>query len=137
LVGQKKPGNDLHKDENGLMQQADALVEQQKYDQAESIYKEMLVKNPQNSLVHYKLGVLYVKQGKMVYGRAELLKSISLDPGLAKAYYNLGIVYSTKGAAYDAEKAEFFFKKYLELEPSAPQKAAIEEWLAVYGKTLK
>jgi tetratricopeptide (TPR) repeat protein len=134
-VGKKKTIEDLQKDENGLIQQADTLVEQQKYDQAEGIYKELLAKNPQNSSAHYKLGVLYVKQGKMVDGRVELLKSISLDPGLSKAYYNLGIVYSVKGATYDVEKAEFFFRKYLELEPNSPQKAAIEDWLAVYGKT--
>lgn len=132
-VGKKKTVEDLQKDESGLIQQADALVEQQKYDQAEGIYKELLAKNPQSSPAHYKLGVLYVKQGKMVDGRVELLKSISLDPGLSKAYYNLGIVYSTKGATYDVEKAEFFFRKYLELEPDSSQKAAIEEWLAVYG----
>jgi tetratricopeptide (TPR) repeat protein len=133
-AGKKKTVEDLQKDQNSLIQQADAFVEQQKYEQAESIYMEMLAINPQNSLAHYKLGVLNVKQGKMMDGRAELLKSISLDPGLSKAYYNLGVVYSTKGETYDVEKAEFFFRKYLELEPNAPQKASIEDWLMIYGK---
>ena len=119
----------MPEDEVDMISQADTYIKQQAFDKAESLYKAVLERNPTHSIAFYKLGVMYMKQGAFVSGRTALLKAISIDPGFSKAYFNLGLLYSTKGETYDAEKAGFFFKKYVTIEPDAPQIEKIEAWL--------
>jgi len=119
-------------DADNMISQADTYVAQQSFDKAESLYKAVLDRNPRHAIALYKLGVMYMKQGASVKGRTELLKAISIDPNFSKAYFNLGILYSTQGETYDVEKAEFFFKKYLTLEPDALQKEKINAWLRTH-----
>ncbi len=119
-------------DKNDLISQADTYVAQQDFDKAKSLYQAVLDRNPRNSTALYKLGVMYMKQGAFVKGRTELLKAISIDPELSRACFNLGVLYSTQGETYDVEKAAFFFKKYLTLDPDAPQKENINAWLSTH-----
>jgi len=131
IIGADKNDRASENDDD-VISQADTYVAQQDFDKAESLYKAVLDRNPRHAIALYKLGVMYVKQGMFVKGRTELLKAISIDPNFSKAYFNLGILYSTQGETYDVEKAEFFFKKYLTLEPDALQKEKINAWLRTH-----
>ncbi len=131
IIGTDKNDRASENDDD-MISQADTYVAKQSFDKAESLYKAVLDRNPRHAIALYKLGVMYVKQGSFVKGRTELLKAISIDPNFSKAYFNLGILYSTQGETYDVEKAEFFFKKYLTLEPDALQKEKINAWLRTH-----
>ena len=55
------------------------------------------------------------------------------DPKYGKAFYNLATIFSSRGPYFDAKKATFGFKKYLELEPVNSNREKIELWLSKYG----
>lgn len=103
------------------------------YQAAEKSYKRVLESDPDHAEANYKLGVIYHREGRINESRAQFLKAILIDPAYSKAYYNLGAIYSTAGETYDGEKAAFFFKKYVELEPKSEHRENIERWLAAHG----
>jgi superkiller protein 3 len=43
---------------------------------------------------HLNMGILLSRQGKYAEAKSELLRTIELNPRYAKAYYNLGLVYT-------------------------------------------
>jgi len=79
------------------------------------------------------LGVIYYKKGFIEKSLFEFIEVTRIDPKYAKAFYNLGTIFSSKGPYFDAKKATFGFKKYLELEPATGHRKKIELWLSKYG----
>jgi tetratricopeptide (TPR) repeat protein len=103
------------------------------YAKAEAEYQKVLKHYPNDSEAHFKLGVIYYKKGFIEKSLLEFLEVTSIDPKYGKAYYNLGSIFSLRGPYYDAQKATFCFKKYLELEPANSNRDKIELWLSKYG----
>jgi len=103
------------------------------YEKAEAEYKKVLKHYPEDSEAHFKLGVIYYKKGLIEKSLLEFIEVTRIDPKYAKAFYNLGTIFSSKGPYFDAKKATFGFKKYLELEPVNSNREKIELWLSKYG----
>ncbi len=103
------------------------------YEKAEAEYKKVLKHYPKDSDAHFKLGVIYYKKGLIQKSLFKFLEVTSIDPKYSKAFYNLGTIFSLRGPYFDAKKATFSFKKYLELEPATSHRDKIERWLAKYG----
>ena len=103
------------------------------YEKAEAEYKKVLEHYPNDSEAHFKLGVIYYKKGLIDKSLLEFVEVTRIDPKYAKAFYNLGTIFSSRGPYFDAKKATFGFKKYLELEPVNSNREKIELWLSKYG----
>jgi len=102
------------------------------YEKAEVEYNKVLEHYPRDSDAHFKLGVIYYKKGLIEKSLLEFMEVTQIDPKYGKAFYNLGTIFY-KGPYFDAKKATFWFKKYLELEPATSHRDKIELWLSKYG----
>lgn len=111
----------------------DVYYKNKAYGKAEAEYKKILEYYPKDSEAHFRLGVIYYKKGFIEKSLLEFIEVTRIDPKYAKAYHNLGRIFSSRGPYFDARKATFGFKKYLELEPAARHREEIELWLAKYG----
>lgn len=88
---------------NSKIGEADKLVQEKKYDKAESLYKEILKENPSLNLVTYKLASLYQSTGKYKLAIENYLK---LAPnGNPTVLYNLACAYSRLGKKTEAFNA--------------------------------
>jgi tetratricopeptide (TPR) repeat protein len=109
------------------------------YEKAEAEYKKILEHYPKDVDAHFRLGVIYHKMGVKYHNKGLIEKSIleymeviSIDPKYSKAFFNLGTIFY-RDPYFDAKKATFCFKKYLELEPANRNREKIELWLSKYG----
>jgi tetratricopeptide (TPR) repeat protein len=84
----------------------------------ESLWMDVVKKNPAEAIGYYNLGVVY--GGKGMYDRAEEQYLIALEkkPDHVYALLNLGIVYHSKG---HVERAIGKFKDVIDLKPDLPQ----------------
>ena len=100
---------------------------QYKLDGAEKEFNKILEKNPQNSMAHNGLGLVYYRRttssdmtfrGNMenYYNKAlqEFSLAVKNDPNFYQAYDNTGKILFDAGRLNDAEK---YFKKALEIRP--------------------
>jgi len=104
------------------------------YDKAEEELAWVADRNPTDSDARYKLGVICCKEGMMKEGLQRFLEVISIDPSHSKAHYNIGAIYCSESPLYDPEKAVFFFKRYLLLEPDSAHREEIELWISEQDK---
>ncbi len=111
----------------------DAYYRNGAYQKAETEYNKVLQHYPKDSDAHFKLGVIYYKKGLIQKSLFRFIEVTSIDPKYSKAYFNLGTIFSSRGPYFDAKKATFSFKKYLELEPQNSNREKIELWLSKYG----
>lgn len=84
-------------------------------------YKE---KAPQH---YYNLAVIYEDAGRYKEAVREYKKTLELVPDNANIHYNLGIIYDDY--LQDEEKANFYYGRYLELYPDAPDAGIVREWM--------
>jgi tetratricopeptide (TPR) repeat protein len=77
--------------------------------------REILIRD--SAILHYNLGAIFFKGRDYVRAAEEFKKSLELNPLLAEAYYNLGIIYDDYLG--DGAAAILHYKKYLELSPKA------------------
>lgn len=76
-----------------------------------------------------KLGIVYFKKGFFENSSDVFLDVINKDKKNSKAYYNLGVLYSSDNRHKDFSKARKYFGKYLELEPGSEESAGVYQWL--------
>src|SRR5262245_838725 len=80
----------------------------------------------QSSLDHYKKGVTAYDLGKFDDAVDEFQKAYEIKP--TPAYlYNIAQAYRQKG---DASRAVFFYKRYLQKAPDAPNRETVEKRIA-------
>jgi len=111
----------------------DVYYKNKDYDKAEAEYNKVLQHYSKDSDALFKLGVIYYKKGFIEKSLFKFLEVTSIDTKYSKAYFNLGTIFSSRGPYFDAKKATFSFKKYLELEPQNSNRDKIELWLSKYG----
>jgi protein O-GlcNAc transferase len=83
-------------------------------EQAEALYREILIVQPDNAGVHNDIGNLLQELERSAEAIDCYQKAIQLDPGFAGAYYNLAETLRNTG---QPDEALGFFKKALELHP--------------------
>ena len=138
----------------GPFTQALELSKAGKFDEAEAIYKDILVKNPGIPQVHYNLGHVYAQKKDWAGAEAAFKKALELKPDYSDASVALARVYQDSGQgdkamalmsqagedpkvlfnlgvmnlnAHKTEEAEAAFKK---AEALAPDNAEIQFHLA-------
>lgn len=67
------------------------------FDQAETVYNEILAKNPNVAEVHYNLGYIYTQKKDWAKAEAAYLKAIEVRPTYGEAYTALSRVYRESG----------------------------------------
>jgi len=67
------------------------------HEEAERIYRKLLVTNADIFILHSNLGLVLFKQGKFDEAERELLRSIELKPNYTKSHLYLGLLYKQKG----------------------------------------
>jgi tetratricopeptide (TPR) repeat protein len=73
------------------------LTQAGQLDQAEALYKEILVKNPSVAEVHYNLGYVYMQKKDWPAAEAAYQKALEIRPTYGDAYTALARVYSASG----------------------------------------
>ncbi len=84
---------------NRLLTAAQDAVDKQDYAGAAQAYQDYLAKKPDDAVVHYDLGYAYTAMKRPADARAEYEKAIALDPKMAAAYQNLGVLLITTDPA--------------------------------------
>jgi tetratricopeptide (TPR) repeat protein len=103
--------------DKGMLMEAQFLTGQKKYDRAESLFKLLLSKNPEDTDLLYKLGILYYDAERFDEAEELLRKVIKKTPDNADAFNNLGYMFAEMGTKLD--EAEELVKKALYLRPGS------------------
>lgn len=93
------------KSKDPLYQKASIAVEQQQWDQAETIYLQILAQQP-TSQAYNDLGVVYYRQGKLNEAYARYTDAIQTTPVFISAYLNRGLV-NAKRKDYQTAIADY------------------------------
>lgn len=108
-----------HQQGQDILEQANQLQIDRKYDEAEKIYDQILAQNPDNPAVLVNMGTLYAKMGKIGLGISFLKRVADGDSVLAKqsdVLCNLAISYKYAGLYAECQK---WFEKAIKRDPSA------------------
>ncbi len=79
------------------------------------------------ALLHYNLGVYYLKNDRFKEALDEFLESYGIIPDDPDTVYNIGLIY--RYYIYDYEKARDYFTQYLKLNPASKDSKVIEKIL--------
>jgi tetratricopeptide (TPR) repeat protein len=97
-----------------LFRQGNAAQAAGNYSQAETIFRQVIRINPQDTNAYNNLGLALRRQGKLEEAITNYQKAIQLDPKDASAYNNLGIALSDQGKL---EEAITNYQKAIQLNP--------------------
>ncbi len=76
----------------GLMERAGAAMKENRYTDAVSLYRQLILLNPSNSLPYMYLGIALAKWGKPDQALKQYAHALQLDPSNANVRYNMGIL---------------------------------------------
>ena len=91
-----------------------ALIKQNRLEEAETIYKKILTQQPESIRLHFNLGVVLQNLDKLPEAEASYRKVIELNPDHSEAYNNLGTIFYKNS---NFKEAEVNIKKAIELKP--------------------
>ncbi|HXE74572.1 MAG TPA: tetratricopeptide repeat protein [Candidatus Xenobia bacterium] len=89
----------------GLGELGVALLAQEKYDEAEPLFQQVLARRPESGVAHYNLGLLGNRRGEHEKARAHLEAAARLLPEDAGVQYQLGTSLARLGELAKAEEA--------------------------------
>jgi tetratricopeptide (TPR) repeat protein len=91
-------------DPNVLVQQATALKNEGRYDEAEQLLKQVLGINPRHAEAHHQLGLVYCFTGLFDESIQELETSVHLNPESVQARLDLALTYAMLGYEPEAKR---------------------------------
>jgi len=97
-----------------VLQQALALHRAGRLPEAENLYRQILLAEPNHTDALHFLGVLENQVGKHDISAELISRAISIRPDYVEAHYNLGITFYTQGKL---DKAEASYRRALVLNP--------------------
>jgi Tfp pilus assembly protein PilF len=98
------------------LKQGYLLFAEKKYNEALSLFQQVLKEHPETEKeLDNNIGLCYMRLGDYKNAEEVLLRTIQINPGYDKAYYNAGILYRKMG---DNKKAKEYFKKALLANPA-------------------
>lgn len=129
---------------NILESEAIKRLEAGKYEQAESIYLQIIEQQPNNGLAYKNLGNTAFSLGKLEEAIAYYQKGLLLQPDAGITYYHLGLIFHKQNKF---EQAQAYFEQFLALNPNAAEgfnclgnslqrQGKFEEAIACYQKAL-
>lgn len=77
--------------------------------------------------VHYNLGRMFQESGEWKKAIVEYKKVLIINPDDAQTHFNLALIYDT--IINDREKAVFHYKKYVEINPKAPDVSKVKKYI--------
>jgi len=77
-------------------------VEVQRWQNSVTLFSHTLEVTSKNSLIHYNLGVVFLRQGRNQEAIAHLNESLGIDPSRADAHNNLGVALARQGRFQEA-----------------------------------
>jgi tetratricopeptide (TPR) repeat protein len=80
-----------------LAAQGKQRLDQQRYDEAVTVYREAVRRDPGDAVAQYGLGVAYSRTGADAQAIAAYREAIRLQPDNVDAYYGLGVVSERQG----------------------------------------
>lgn len=92
------------------LKKGEDLIEQGKYQQAATLFEQLLVQEPENARVHYYLGLAKKRLGDRAAAEKHYRLAIEREPELLPAHNNLGLLLLEKG---DLEQARTELGTYL------------------------
>ena len=99
---------------NQILQQGITEHKEGKLEEAESLYREILVIEPNHPDANHNLGVIMYVFGKLNKAEANFKKTIEFKSDYALAHYNLGLV---QQLLKKMDEAEVSFRKTIKLKP--------------------
>lgn len=84
--------------------------------------------NSEAERYHYNLGVIYTQNKEFDSAVNEFKTALAFNPKNTKAIYNLGIIFDDYFK--DKENARYYYRSFLELDPSSDDAESVKEWLA-------
>ena len=109
------------KEENFI--KAEELFKKKQYISAEKWYIEAVKKNPKNSVIFSRLGIIYLEQKNFADAVDSLTEALRLNPDLATCAFNLSYAYNAQGDKREAMNAA---KRAARLEP---KNSKYKKWL--------
>lgn len=104
-----------------------ALVDARRYNDVTTyITQVMRDTGTETAELYFYLGFAYDQLEEVSYAKLQYRRAISLDPAIADAYYNLGVIYRNEG---DTAQAVQYLERYLELNPADPSAADIRGYI--------
>ena len=79
-----------------------AYFKQEKYREADAVYRKLIELNPESSTLHFNLGLVCFKVGDLDRAEATFLRSLELKPDNQKTHFYLGNIYEKKQQYYNA-----------------------------------
>ena len=110
----ENPQDSMNSPSKTYIESGNSLFEQGKLNEAIVSYQKALLNQPDNAIVHNKLGEIYFIQGKVAEAIASVQLALKLQPNLAVAYKNLGNALQVQGKLDGAIRA---YNKAVEIEP--------------------
>ncbi len=89
-----------------LINEAQDLFEKGKYNRAESILNQLILKNHKDPLIFHMLGTIYYDRGKFNKAVRAFKRDLDIDPGFTDASVCLSIILNDLGR-YDEGKKIF------------------------------
>src|SRR5919202_761389 len=80
-----------------LALQGQQLFEQQRYNEALSVYRELIRQEPANADAHYTLGIVYERLGQDKAAVDSYREAIRLKPDYVDAHIGLAVAYGRTG----------------------------------------
>ena len=79
-----------------------AYFKQEKYKEADSVYRKLIELNPESYTLHFNLGLVCFKTGDLDNAEAISLRALELKPDNQKTHFYLGNIYEKKKQFYNA-----------------------------------
>lgn len=102
-------------DPRQMLQQATALKNEGRYEEAERLLKEILRLNPNSAEAHHLLGLVYCFTGYFDESIQELETSVRLNPDAIQPRLDLALTYSMLGYEPEAKRE---FEEVLRRDPT-------------------
>lgn len=105
------PGAELELEEARRMRPSDdkvlnllglAYFKQEKYTEADEIYRLLILANPDSLPLHFNHGLICFKLGKLDQAEAAFLRALEIKPDNPKIHFYLGNIYERKKQYYNA-----------------------------------
>jgi tetratricopeptide (TPR) repeat protein len=97
------------------------------YQEAENLYKQILLKYPKNTSLLYNLALSYVGLKDYVSAREVLESILQIAPSDLNVLYNLGVI--CESYLGELERAVFYYRKYLSYAGNSPDVKNVQVWV--------
>jgi Flp pilus assembly protein TadD len=118
MAAENKAPRTAQIDLNAIFNQAEALIAQNRLDEALKLYQSALSQNQNNSKLHNDIGYILLEKNLLSDSEKHLILSIELDPNCSECSNNLGILRTRQKRALEAENN---FKEAIILNETFPE----------------